>query len=62
MGTEQARFSVGVSDPVSSDLSADGRIVVGGRFGEIAITDTTLGSVSALSLTSYVAFVDWISP
>lgn len=62
MGTEEARLSVGVGDPVSIDLSTDGRIVVGGRFGEIAITDTTLGSVSALSLTSYVTFVDWIAP
>ncbi|MEM9380885.1 MAG: hypothetical protein AAGB93_13110 [Planctomycetota bacterium] len=49
-----------VGNPLCIDIAADGALAVGGRFGEVAITDTTFSGVTTFqpySTLTYVAFV-----
>lgn len=53
------RFT-GISSPIELNLRDDGVMVVGGRLGEIAITNTSLGTVSTLRIGDdrvYAGFV-----
>lgn len=54
-------LSIGVS-PTDLNLRGDGVLAVGGRFGEVVITDTSLSSFTTFDVGDGVVFVGFVAP
>lgn len=66
-GTELTSVNINslASDLVDINLSFDGRIAVGSRFGDVVLMDDNLGNISSFSVgsdTTFVAFSDYQTP
>jgi hypothetical protein len=61
-GTQLNSIDSGVSDLVDLDITCDGHIVVGSRFGDVIFTDTSLGSVTSFDTGLGQAFVTFSNP
>jgi hypothetical protein len=60
-GVIQNSIDSGSHDLVDIDISLDGQLVIGSRFGYVFLTDESLGSVSSFSVGSEPTFVAYVS-
>jgi len=60
-GVIQNSIDSGFYDLVDIDISLDGQLVIGSRFGDVILTDESLGSVSSFSVGSEPTFVAYVS-
>ncbi len=59
-GVIQKSINSGSLDPYDIDISLDGQLVVGSRFGDVILTDESLGSVSSFNVGFHHPFVAYV--
>ena len=61
-GTQLNSKASGTTGLTDIDLTCDGQLIIGSRFGQIIVSDETLTSVTAFSAGSSTTFVAFSNP